>query len=153
MYVFTNKRSKQLYEMIIVDAAYYANWLSIVYGLKDRLLKNLLVFLPKIEDLTFLTLVCLQTKGKREKWLSFAPKPPVREDKAYRWLFRRMGLQNQRWIHGFWGWFLWLYKGRILLRFWVRISDSFAAKRENRQIWFGSALAKPSLFLPLLGLL
>ena len=48
------------------DAAYYANWLSIIYGLKDRLLKNLLVFSPKIEDLTFLTLVCLQTKGKRE---------------------------------------------------------------------------------------
>ena len=48
------------------DAAYYANWLSIVYGLKDRSLKNLLVFLPKIEDLTLLTLVCLQTKGKRE---------------------------------------------------------------------------------------
>lgn len=33
------------------------------------------------------------------------------------------------------------------------ISVSFVAKRENRQIWFGSALAKPSLFLPLLALL
>ena len=52
--------------MLFPDAAYYANWLSIIYGLKDRLLKNLLVFSPKIEDLTFLTLVCLQTKGKRE---------------------------------------------------------------------------------------
>jgi hypothetical protein len=51
--------------------------------LKDRLLKNSLVFSSKIEDLTFLTLVYLQTKGKREKWLSFAPKPPVRKDKAY----------------------------------------------------------------------
>lgn len=37
-----------------------------VYALKGRLLKNLLVFLPKIEDLTLLTLTCLQTKGKRE---------------------------------------------------------------------------------------
>ena len=37
-----------------------------IYSLKDRLLKNLLVFSSKIEDLTFLTLVCLQTKGKRE---------------------------------------------------------------------------------------
>ena len=55
-----------------------------VYDLKDRSLENLLVFSPKIEDLTFLTLVCLQTKGKREKWLSFAPKHPVRKDKAYR---------------------------------------------------------------------
>ena len=48
------------------DAAYYANWLSMVYDLKDRSLENLLVFSPKIEDLTFLTLVYLQTKGKRE---------------------------------------------------------------------------------------
>ncbi len=39
---------------------------NILWLLKDRLLKNLLVFSPKIEDLTFLTLVCLQTKGKRE---------------------------------------------------------------------------------------
>jgi hypothetical protein len=38
-----------------------------VYGLKDRRLKNLLVFLQKIEDLTFLTFVCLQTEGKRGK--------------------------------------------------------------------------------------
>ena len=50
---------------LFADAAYYANWLSVVYGLKDRLLKILLVFSSKIEDLTFLTLVCLQTKGKR----------------------------------------------------------------------------------------
>ena len=55
------------------DAAYYAYWLSIVYILKDRLLKNLLVFSSKIEYLTFLTLVCLQTEGKREKSPSFVP--------------------------------------------------------------------------------
>lgn len=64
MYVFTNKRSKQLCEMIIVDAAYYANWLSEVYDLKDRMLEKLLVFSLKIEDLTFLTLICLSTEGK-----------------------------------------------------------------------------------------
>ena len=138
---------------LFADAVYYANWLSVVYSLKDRLLKNLLVFSSKIEDLTFLTLVCLQTEGKRGKSLSFALKSPFRKDKAYRWLFLRMGLQNQRWIHGFFWGGVWLDKGRILLRFWVRILDSFAAKRENRQIWFGSALAKPFLFLPLLGLL
>ena len=89
-----------------LDAAYYANWLSIFYDLKDRRLKNLLVFSPKIEDLTFLTLICLQTKGKRGKWLSFVPKPPVRKDKAYRWLFRRFRLQNGRQIHRFPGCFL-----------------------------------------------
>ena len=95
---------KQKKGWIFTDAAYYAIWLSIVYVLKDRLLENLLVFSSKIEDLTLLTLVCLQTKGKREKWLSFAPKPPVRKDKAYRWLFRRFRLQNGRQIHGFSDW-------------------------------------------------
>ena len=69
---------------LFADAAYYANWLTIVYDLKDRSHENLLVFSPKIEDLTFLTLVCLQTKGKREKWLSFALKSLFRKDKAYR---------------------------------------------------------------------
>ena len=34
-----------------------------------------------------------------------------------------------------------------------RISVSFAAKRESRQLWFGLVLAQPSLFLPLLALL
>lgn len=83
------------------DAAYYANWLSIVYGLKDRSLKNLLVFLPKIEDLTLLTLVCFQTKGKREKWLYFALKSPFRKDRACLWLFRWLWMQNHKWVHGF----------------------------------------------------
>ena len=53
--------------MIIVDAAYYANRLSIVYDLTDRSRVNLLKKKKKIEDLTFLTLVCLQTEGKREE--------------------------------------------------------------------------------------
>ena len=52
--------------VLLADAVYYSCWLSVVYDLKDRLLKKLLVFSSKIEDLTFLTLVCLQTKGKRE---------------------------------------------------------------------------------------
>ena len=72
-----------VWAVLLADAAYDANRLLIVYGLKDRSLKNLLVFLPKIEDLTLLTLVCLQTKGKREKWLYFALKSPFRKDKAY----------------------------------------------------------------------
>jgi len=90
-----------VWAVLLADAAYYANWLLIVYGLKDRSLKNLLVFLPKIEDLTLLTLVCLQTKGKREKWLYFALKSPFRKDKAYLWLFRRLWMQNRKWVHGF----------------------------------------------------
>ena len=83
------------------DAAYYANWLSIVYGLKDRRFKNLLVFLPKIEDLTLFFVTCLKTEGKRGKSPYFVSNPPLRKNKAYRWFFRRLGLQNQRCIHGF----------------------------------------------------
>lgn len=54
------------FHLVICHAAYYAKWLSVVYDLKDRSLENLLVFSPKIEDLTLLTLVCLQTEGKEE---------------------------------------------------------------------------------------
>ena len=35
-----------------------------VYDLKDRMLEKLLVFSLKIEDLTFLILICLSTEGK-----------------------------------------------------------------------------------------
>ena len=38
---------------VFYDAAYYANWLSIVYGLKDRLAKNLLDFWRKSKDKPF----------------------------------------------------------------------------------------------------
>ena len=61
-----NQFNSLIIRWLLADAAYYANWLSIVYSLKDRLLENLLVFSSKIEDLTLLTLVYLQTKGKRE---------------------------------------------------------------------------------------
>ena len=70
--------------VLLADAVYYSCWLSVVYDLKGRLLKKLLVFSSKIEDLTFLTLVCLQTEGKRKKSPSFSPKHPLRKDKVYR---------------------------------------------------------------------
>ena len=57
--------------ILLADAAYYTDWLSILYDLKDGRLKKLLVFLPKIEDLTLLTLICLQAEGKREKMALF----------------------------------------------------------------------------------
>lgn len=38
-----------------------------IYVLKGRLLKNLLVFLRKIEDLTFFFIDSLQTEGKKAK--------------------------------------------------------------------------------------
>ncbi len=46
-----------------------------------------------------------------------------------------------------------LDKGSNHVCFVSRISVSFAAKRESRQLWFGLVLAQPSLFLPLLALL
>ncbi|EEC95072.1 hypothetical protein PRABACTJOHN_03549 [Parabacteroides johnsonii DSM 18315] len=55
-----------------------------VYGLKDRRLKNLLVFSLEIEDLTLFFVACLKTEGKWRKSLSFAPKPPIRKDKICR---------------------------------------------------------------------
>lgn len=66
------------------NTAYYIGWLSVVYSLKDRPLKNLLVFSSKIEDLTLFFVANLKTEGKWGKLPSFAPKPPVRKDKAYR---------------------------------------------------------------------
>ncbi|MCR1854827.1 hypothetical protein [Parabacteroides distasonis] len=72
------------FQAIISDAAYYSCWLSVVYDLKDRLLKNLLVFSSKIEDLTLFFVAYLKTEEKWGKSLSFAPRPPHHKDKAYR---------------------------------------------------------------------
>lgn len=77
-----------------------------LYDLKDRSLKNLLVFSSKIEDLTLFFVASLKTEGKWGKSLSFASKPPLRKDKVYRGLFRRFRLQNGRQIHRFPGCFL-----------------------------------------------
>ena len=62
------------------DALSNACWLSIVYGLKDRNLKNLLVFSQKIEDLTIFFIGSLRTEGKEEKTALSGPDrlPPQR---------------------------------------------------------------------------
>ncbi len=44
-----------------------------VYALKGRLLKNLLVFLRKIEDLTFFFIDSLRTEGKKAKTVFLGP--------------------------------------------------------------------------------
>lgn len=44
-----------------------------VYGLKDRNLKNLLVFLQKIEDLTIFFISSLRTEGKKAKTALWSP--------------------------------------------------------------------------------
>ena len=63
-----------------------------VYALKGRLLKNLLVFLRKIEDLTLFTSTLSEQRGKRQKQPFSAPTDPVLKDRAYRGLFRQKGL-------------------------------------------------------------
>ena len=47
-----------------------------VYVLKGRLLKNLLVFLRKIEDLTFFFIDSLRTEGKKAKTSLLGPDCP-----------------------------------------------------------------------------
>ena len=139
---------------LFADAAYYASWLSIFYGLKDRRLKNLLVFFAENRRFNVFNLSLSSNEGKKEKNgsllfrnLRFAK---IRHIGDY---FADYGCKIEGnftdFLVGFW----WLDKEKILLCFWVRISNAFAAKWESRQILFGSALAKPFLFLPLLVLL
>ena len=47
-----------------------------IYVLKGRLLKNLLVFLRKIEDLTFFFIDSLRTEGKEAKTAFLDPDRP-----------------------------------------------------------------------------
>lgn len=58
---------------LFADASSYSHWLSMVYVLKGRLLKNLLVFLRKIEDLTFFFIDSLRTEGKKAKTAFLGP--------------------------------------------------------------------------------
>ena len=80
--------------LIFTDAASNACCLSIVYGLKDRNFKNLLVFLRKIEDLTFFFIDSLRTEGKGKKFPFWAPTDLVCKDRACRGLFRQHGWRN-----------------------------------------------------------
>lgn len=62
-----------VYKPSFADASSYSCWLSIIYILKGRLLKNLLVFLRKIEDLTFFFIDFLRTEGKKAKTAFLGP--------------------------------------------------------------------------------
>ena len=72
-----------------------------VYALKGRLLKNLLVFLRKIEDLTFFSSPLSERRGYRQKLPFGAPTDLVCKDRACRGLFRPKGMYNRVWIHGY----------------------------------------------------
>ena len=60
-----------------------------VYSLKGRLLKNLLVFLRKIEDLTFFLSTLSEQREKRQKQPFGAPTDLVCKDRVCRGLFRQ----------------------------------------------------------------
>ena len=61
---------------LLADALSNAYWLSIVYVLKDRNLKNLLVFSQKIEDLTIFFICALRIEGKEVKIALSSPESP-----------------------------------------------------------------------------
>ena len=138
--------------ILFSDVIYYDSLLSVAYNLKNRLLKILLVFSSKIEDLTLSFVAYLKTEGKwgnrslSSRNLRFAKIKHIGDnftDSAAKWKADLRILQR---ILGctFCG-----LEGRVLLCIWARTSDSFAAKRESRQIW----LWRSHLFLSLLALL
>lgn len=59
------------YPLLLPNTAYYANWLSIVYGLKDRLLKNLLVFFAENRRFNVFNLSLSSNEGKKRKMALF----------------------------------------------------------------------------------
>lgn len=63
-----------------------------VYVLKDRNLKNLLVFLQRIEGLTIFLSTLSEQREKRQKQPLGVPTDPVCKDRARRGLFRQNGL-------------------------------------------------------------
>ena len=56
-----------MHHYILIDYQYFTSY-------KGRLLKNLLVFLRKIEDLTFFFIDSLRTEGKKQKNFLFEPR-------------------------------------------------------------------------------
>ena len=121
--------------------------------LKGRLLKNLLVFLRKIEDLTFFSSTLSEQRGKRQKRPFQAPTDPVCKDRACRGLFRQNGLQNRGWIHGYFripsdvfgAWFEWPL-GTVLH---IRIAYKICSQKKNGWNHFhGAAISfHPSFWL------
>lgn len=71
------------------DASSYSHWLSMIYVLKGRLLKKLLVLLRKIEDLTFFSSTSYKQRGTKAKKPFWTPTDLVCKDRACRGLFRQ----------------------------------------------------------------
>ena len=134
----------------LTDAPSYSNWLSMDYVLKGRLLKNLLVFLRKIEDLTFFSSTLSEQRGRRQKWPFQAPTDPICKDRACRGLFRQNGMWNWGWVHGYFrgpsdvfgAWLDWPFGTDLYNRIVYKICSQKRKMTEN------IFMAQPSHFFP-----
>ena len=77
---------------LFADASSYSRWLSKVYALKGRLLKNLLVYFAKNRRFNVFFIDSLRTEGKRQKQPFGSPTDLVYKDRACRGLFRQNGV-------------------------------------------------------------
>ena len=134
---------------LFADASSYSHWLSIVCVLKGRLLKNLLVFLRKIEDLTFFHWSS-PNRGKKGKNGLFRPRlTPSAKIGHVGVYFAKTGCKIEDGftdIFGFQVMYLELdWRGRWGRSFISGLLIRFAAKRKMAETIF---MAQPSLFLP-----
>lgn len=120
-------------------------------ALKGRLLKNLLVFLRKIEDLTFFFIDSLRTEGKKAKTALSAPDNSrlhgIEHVGVY---FAKTGCKIEDGFTDVFGfrvrYFLLDRRRRLGLTFTTGFLIRFAAKREK---WLSPfEVAQPSLFFP-----
>ena len=106
-----------------------------IYTLKGRLLKNLLVFLRKIEDLTFFFIDSLRTEGKRQKQPFGAPTDPVCKDRHVGVYFAQKGCKIEDGFTDIYGfrvrYFMLDRSGRWGPTFTSGLLIRFSAKREN----------------------
>lgn len=106
-----------------------------VYNLKCRLLKNLLVFLRKIEDLTFFSSTPSEQRGKGKN-LPFGPRltssAKIEHVGVY---FAKKGCKIENGFTDIFGVQLWClvldWTGRLGLTFTTGLFIKFAAKREK----------------------
>ena len=117
------------------------------------MLEKLLVFSLKIEDLTFLTLICLSTEGKVKNSSHLFRKLRFAKIRHIGDYFADCGCKIEGNFTDFRMGFWWLDKGSNHVCFVSRISVSFAAKRESQQLWMTFDFGRAISFLPFLVLL
>ena len=122
-----------------------------IYVLKGRLLKNLLVFLRKIEDLTFFFHQLSPNRGEKGKNGLFRPRlTPSAKIGHVGVYFAKMGCKIEDGFTNIFGFQLWnLVFGQsvILLGFNnTRSTNKFCSQKKKAVANF--AMAQPSLFFP-----